>query len=279
MPLERESIVESLMIHSIHGKFHCYGWVTAGRESHRSSWALADKNGDHEKDHTIVKDCVLRVEDSTWWIWGGGSTPFFCRWPDEFRKSIQDGTPLWLDMDVVPEYRRPQRDEANPVRKRMVKEKLDTVCFRRYVESLLVSELTSFLVVMKGDDDIRMVFNGTLSGPNAALWDPWFCLPNATTHMRIVVPGTFMAYADIGEMFLNFFLDPRIRRFAGMDFTKFYPEELDEIKKFIWEMWNRCAMGFRPFHFVTIQALAWLELKIFGNRNDLDNVFRSTGSR
>jgi hypothetical protein len=38
--------------------------------------------------------------------------------------SIRDGTPLWLDMDVVPEYLRPQRDEANPVRKRMMKKNL-----------------------------------------------------------------------------------------------------------------------------------------------------------
>jgi hypothetical protein len=50
---------------------------------------------------------------------------------------------------------------------------------------------------MKGDYDIRMVFNGNLSGPNTALWAPWFCLPNATTHMRIVEPGTFMVDVDI----------------------------------------------------------------------------------
>jgi hypothetical protein len=32
-------------------------------------------------------------------------------------------------------------------------------------------------------------------------------------------------------------------------------------------------MGFRPCPLVTIQALAWLEENIFGNRNDLENVF------
>jgi hypothetical protein len=175
-------------------------------------------------------------------------------------------------MDAVPEYRRPERDEANPVRKIFMKERLETVGFRRYVEAGLVSALTSFFDVMKGDGDIRMVFNGTLSGPNSALWAPWFCLPNTTTHMRIFEPGTFMADVDIGEMFLNFFLDPRIQLFAAVEFTKFYPEELDETKKFIWERWNRCALGFRPCPFVTIQALAWLEEKIFGNRNDLGNV-------
>jgi hypothetical protein len=82
-----------------------------------------------------------------------------------------------------------------------------------------------------------------------------------------------MADVDIGEMFLNFFLDQRVRKFSRVDFTKFYPEELDEIKKVIWERWNHCAMGFWPCHFVTIQALAWLEEKIFGNRNNLENIF------
>jgi hypothetical protein len=119
------------------------------------------------------------------------------------------------------------------VRKRMMKEKLDNVRSRSSVEAGLVSALTSFFAVMKGDGDKRMVFNGTLSGLNSALWDPWFCLLNATTHMRIVKPGTLMVDVDIGEMFLNFFLDPRIRRFSGVDFTKFYPEELDEPKKVI----------------------------------------------
>jgi hypothetical protein len=91
--------------------------------------------------------------------------------------------------------------------------------------------------------------------------------------MRIVEPAIFMADVDLGEIFMNFFLDPRIRRFAGLDFTKFYTEELDKVKRVIWERWNRCAMGFRPCSFVTIQALAWLEQKSCGDRNDLDNIF------
>jgi hypothetical protein len=58
-----------------------------------------------------------------------------------------------------------------------------------------------------------------------------------------------------------------------VEFTKLYPEELDETKKVIWERWNICAVVFRSFPFVTIQALAWLVETIFGNRNDMDNVY------
>jgi hypothetical protein len=102
MPLEMASVAESQMAYSLHGKFHCYGWVTLGGASYRSWLALVDRTGDHEKDHTIGKYYVLRVAYRTWWLWDGGLTPFFWSWPDEFRKSIRDGAPLWLDMDVVP---------------------------------------------------------------------------------------------------------------------------------------------------------------------------------
>jgi hypothetical protein len=43
-----------------------------------------------------------------------------------------------------------------------MKETLYTVRFRYYVEAGLISALTSFFAVTKGDDDIRMVFNGSL---------------------------------------------------------------------------------------------------------------------
>jgi hypothetical protein len=85
-----------------------------------------------------------------------------------------------MNTDVVPEYRQPQRDETYSVWKKLM------IDLRRYMESGLVSDFNSFFAVMKGDDDIRLVFNGTISGLNAALCAPWFCLPSATTHMRIV---------------------------------------------------------------------------------------------
>jgi hypothetical protein len=44
-----------------------------------------------------------------------------------------------------------------------------------------------------------------------------------------------MVDVDISEMFLNFFLDPRIRRFAGVYFTKFYPEKLDKARRSSWK--------------------------------------------
>jgi hypothetical protein len=41
-----------------------------------------------------------------------------------------------------------------------------------------------------------------------------------------VEAGTYMGDIDIGEMFLNFMLHPRMQHHAGVDLTPFFPEEL-----------------------------------------------------
>jgi hypothetical protein len=87
----------------------------------------------------------------------------------------------------------------------------------------LVKSLTAIFGAAKGDFDIHMVYDGTFSGLNRALWAPWFSFPNINTILRIVETGTFMGDVDIGEMLLNFFLDPNLRKFAGVDLTKFFP--------------------------------------------------------
>ena len=76
--------------------------------------------------------------------------------------------------------------------------------------------LTTFFAVPKGALDIWMVYDGTVLGLNDALWIPWFTLPTVESHLQIVEPGTFMADVDSGEMFLNFFLDKHVRKYAGV---------------------------------------------------------------
>ena len=60
---------------------------------------------------------------------------------------------------------------------------------------------------------------------NAAVWAPWFAMPTIDSHLRAVEAGTFMADCDVGEMFLNFMLEPAIRSHAGVDISKRFPDE------------------------------------------------------
>ena len=86
--------------------------------------------------------------------------------------------------------------------------------------------LTSYFSVPKGEDDVRMVYDGTKSGLNKAMWVPRFPLPTADSHLRALEPGTFCADSDIGEMFLNFILHEGVRSLCGVDFSKIFGEEL-----------------------------------------------------
>ena len=79
---------------------------------------------------------------------------------------------------------------------------------------------------MKVIEDIRMVYDVTSSGLNDAVWFPWFPRPTVETILRVVEGGTYMADCDIGEMFLNFMLEPRLRPYAGVDSTPSFPEKV-----------------------------------------------------
>ena len=107
--------------------------------------------------------------------------------------SIQDGTRLWIHKDKLPKYRRPQRDVVDASMKKPMVAKLLKVRNRCYFEEGLVEALTTFFGVLKGEFDIRIVYDGTASGLNEALWAPWFSLPTVSSHLRVVEPGTYMA--------------------------------------------------------------------------------------
>jgi hypothetical protein len=187
---------------------------------------------------------------------------------------MRDGTPLWFDPTLDTAYKRPQRAENNPVLRARVKEKLDKVLQRRYFEVGLVKSLTTLFGVPKGEDDMRVVYDGSLPGLNAALWRPWFMLPNTNSHLRTVEPRTFMSDVDIAEMFFNFFLDWQLRKYAGVDLTSYFTDNLGKGKDTFWVRWNRIAMGLRPSPFCAVQIMDWLDETVFGEHLDQDNVFR-----
>ncbi|KAL7560167.1 hypothetical protein ACA910_016596 [Epithemia clementina (nom. ined.)] len=98
-----------------------------------------------------------------------------------------------------------------------------------------------------------MVYDGTKRGLNDALHYPWFSLATVDTMLRSVEEGTWSADNDFGEMFLNFWLHPELRRYAGIYLTGLFMGEERQAsaasasstikRKIIWEAWSRCAMG------------------------------------
>ena len=58
-----------------------------------------------------------------------------------------------------------------------------------------------FFEVPKGDEDIRIVYDGTKNGLNVAAWILSFYLPTSSSLGRLLQPGTYQMDMGIREMF------------------------------------------------------------------------------
>jgi len=183
---------------------------------------------------------------------------------------MRDGLEIHFQTKA-PRYRNAQRVSKDPAEKKLVVEKLTKVRERRYIAPGYVVSLTAFFPVPKGDDDIRMVYDGSVSGLNDSMWVPRFVLPTIQTHLRAVEEQTYMADVDVGEMFLNFVLHEELRSLSGVDLTCFFPSADGSP---VWETWQRAAMGLKSSPYQCTQAMGITEEVIRGVRKDPKNIFR-----
>ena len=218
------------------------------------------------KDRKVGRDALTRLAESSWWQWDKGSTLFFWRWPARHRRSIRDGTKLFVKSELLPHFFKRQMWPGDAGHKAKMMEKLGKVRERGYVMPGEVQSLTGFFAVPKGDDDIRIVYDATACGLNAALWAPNFALPTIDSVLQNADSSTWFSDIDLGEMFLNYFLDEELRSYAGVDLR-----EMGGNKK---ERWERTLMGFRPSPYICTQTFGWGESGIRGDRRDDDNPLR-----
>lgn len=68
----------------------------------------------------------------------------------------------------------------------------------------MVYSLTHFFAVLKGEDDIWMVYNGTKISLNGALWALLFGLLSVELIFNGLESNSVMGGNDLREMFLNF---------------------------------------------------------------------------
>jgi hypothetical protein len=176
-----------------------------------------------EFDQGAITDAITRINATTWWEWKNGSRPFYWAWDKDKQIPMRDGIHLWIREKMIPSWIRPQEAPKDPAILRLVVDKLMIAREKGYISMGDVKLLIFYFDVPKGMDDIRMVYDGTKSGLNAALCPPWSPLRNVELLLRSVVPGTFMSNNDVGEMFLNFVLHSLIQERCGVDLTKFFP--------------------------------------------------------
>ena len=150
--------------------------------------------------------CLFYCYKSSWWMWDGGSLPFFWRWPKEWVKDIRDGIPPWFVTTPDTEFK-PQRKNTDKVAREKEANKIRKVLRQGYIEMVAndqVKGLMHYFSVPKGQTDIRMVYDGTRSGLNQAVWVPWFPLPTIGSLERTCMCGYYQVDNDYGDFFLNF---------------------------------------------------------------------------
>ena len=151
--------------------------------------------------------------------------------------------------------------------------KVDTMLQRFYLEEGPVRSRVHYFPVPKGENDIRVVFDGTSSGLNETLRAPNFYLPTSRAASLLLTFTTWMADVDFGEMFHNFFISAKIRKYAGVDISPLTLHLGTQLgTKLI--RWNRLFMGMRPSPYNAVRFYYWGEDVIRGNPAKRNNPMR-----
>ena len=208
-----------------------------------------------------------------WWDWSGGSSLAFWRWNGEEQvKDARDGMRMFVK-GKLPTNTKPQRAPKPEDIEKMVK-KLDKVLSRGYISPGLVVSLTSYFAVPKGGLDIRLVYDGTSSGLNEALWAPSFWMPTSESAVRVISFYSYLFDSDIGECFLNFPNDKKLRKYCGVDLSPFkglLKSRPEFLMGLLWEAWGRGFMGCTSSPYNTVRYIYLADEFCRGNRRLQNN--------
>ena len=221
-------------------------------------------------------DACRRVDGASCWDWDAGSALLFWRWPEHYQRESWEGVPPRV-VGKLPSSKSPQPPYDDEEVRRKVTDKLQKVMDRKYIEVVRDSDLESYMFmfdVPKGDSDIRMVYDGSKSGFNDAIWAPWFALPTVESMSRTVLPFGWCGDRDFGEMFLNFPLHPEAMKYSGVDLSQLTLKRIERVEKdhFVGR-WTRNAMGLKSSPYLAVQAATRVKRKFLGDHSDCNNPF------
>ena len=192
------SLEKKQVVSYIQGKFV---WTKAGKLTYRRWWSVSGSVADTKKNRIAGLDCIQRAAEATWWEWKAGSRPFFWRWNESLLRkdhttAMRDGTKVLYDPEKLPSLKRRQRPPNDPCAHAKIKSKLEKFVKRKYLVDQFIESLISFFDVPKAED-VRVVFNGTSSGLNEAIYAPWFQLPTIRSLLRRVEHGRCGYWRDV----------------------------------------------------------------------------------
>jgi hypothetical protein len=229
------------------------------------------------EDGNAGAEALSKGLNATWWEWSRGSALFFWRWELSQQPAARDGMEIFVRGKLptnLAKGRGTRLDKMSAVGK-----KLNKVYERGYICEGPVESLIDYFDVEKGID-IRLVYNGTSCLLNEKLFAPSFWLPNATTASRPLMYYSWMADGDMGEMFLNFPMDKKLRCRSGIDVTQMAAAHMPSLplsarlsQDRVLLRWERLFMGMRPSPYNAVRYFYWGEELARGNPKDLSNPF------
>ena len=129
------------------------------------------------KDLHVGRQVLRSYLDSSFMTWDGGSTLIFWRWPSTSRLIARDGLPPY-QLHPFPQTKKRLRFSSQNS-KQQILEKLLICLQKNYLELVSANKVQNYIdyfPVPKGEEDIRLVFNGTSCGINQTLFASNFWL-------------------------------------------------------------------------------------------------------
>ena len=249
-----------------------------------SSSRTASWSAEFLRDLRIGSEAVTKILNSTFWEWNQGSSLLFWRWPLEFRRAARDGFPPYFLYE--PPHNKSRQGKIKNDEVDVIWSKMKKFLERNYitiVKPSFVKNLTHFFIVPKGDQDVRMVFNGTKSGLTDALWAPSFWLPNAVSMLRSLSFGHKSVDIDLGKHFLNHPIHETLVSLSAIDLTPFRAQIAKDLPHLspnlhdkgtpIYGAWSRAWMGAKPSPEWAVRFYYVAEEFVRGNQTDKANPF------
>ena len=139
---------------------------------------------------------MKRISYCSWWVWDTGSSSFIWKWPKLYQTWARQCKPHYV-IDNFPQFLRPQDPSKTEEDRTNMKNKVDKVRNRIYIETGTVLILTHISPPRKGLNGIWIVYNGTSCGLNLALWEPYFGLTIVQHTLRTLLPGYSQCDMDV----------------------------------------------------------------------------------
>ena len=220
-----------------------------------------------KRDMCCGFEALTRLARASCWEWDAGSSLLFWRWPREIREAARDGFPLFI-RKKLPRWIRKQRLPKEIYMQEKMAIKFKKVMNKGYVGDGTVLSMINCFAVAKGEDDIRLVYDGTKSGLNDSLWAPNFFLPSVDSMLMHIDKNTWCADLDLSEMFLNYPLHKALVPYSGVDYSAVLNSE-----GVVWKRWLRMFMGLTSSPYITCKMFSWTIDIIMGDRWDSANPF------